>query len=93
MGPRISCYNQNGRRANQGEVKQEESSERKAIPILTAFSDSDRVYLEMNVPYFKVRPEPKGHGDPQPSARASNTKPEKEGPREPNSPTPAADEI
>ena len=93
MGLRISCYNQKGRRANQGEVKQEESSERKAIPILTAFSDSDRVYLEMDVPYFKLRPESKGHGDPPPSARASKTRPEKEDPREPNSPTPAADVI
>ena len=66
---------------------------RKGIPILTAFSDCDRVYLEIDIPYFKVRPEPKGHGDPPPSARASKTRPEKEDPRDPNSPTPAANEI
>ena len=47
----------------------------------------------MDIPYFKVRPEPKGHGDPPPSARASKTRPEKEDPREPSSPTPAANEI
>ena len=39
-------------------------------------------FFEMGIPYFKVRPGPKGWGDPLPSSRASKTRPEKEDPRE-----------